>query len=60
MKSILLLDVGNPLYREIAAQVEELGIDLFPVVTYYESCVEAQALLSARFGLRCNSLDTPV
>ncbi|NWC11105.1 ATP-grasp domain-containing protein [Pseudomonas agarici] len=98
MKSILLLDVGNPLYREfalaslarqapvvlvgtslpewakcyvthwididpeqvdeIAAQVEQRGIDLFMVVTYYEFYVEAVALLSARFGLRGNSLDT--
>lgn len=98
MKSILLLDVGSPLYREfalaslarqapvvlagtslpgwakcyvthwididpeqvdeIAAQIEERGIDLFLVVTYYEFYVEAVALLSARFGLYGNSLDT--
>ena len=98
MKHILLLDVGNPLYREfalaslarqapiilagkslpgwakryvahwidadpeqvdeIAAHVETLNIELLLVVTYYEFYVEAVALLSARFGLRGNSLAT--
>lgn len=98
MKRILLLDVGNQLYREfalaslarqapvilvgnslpawaeryvdhwinldperveeIASQVEALRIDLLMVVTYYEFYVEAVAMLSARFGLHGNTLET--
>jgi biotin carboxylase len=52
------IDIDPEQVDEIAAQVEARGIDLLLVVTYYEFYVEAVALLSARFGLRGNSLDT--
>ncbi|HDS1695166.1 TPA: ATP-grasp domain-containing protein [Pseudomonas putida] len=52
------VDIDPEQIDEIATQVETLGIDLLLIVTYYEFYVEAVALLSARFGLRGNTLDT--